>query len=326
MRDRNLPLTGAIGLVALASMVAAGLSAGRLADLFGSREVSVEFAQAAGLKPGDPVRVSGVKVGSVGDISLDKRVVVVRLQVEDDVRLGDETRAELKIETLLGTEYVSLTSAGDGELSGEERIPVERTRTPFDLQGVLGGLSERVGDIDTDQLADAFRALSGTLDQASPEVAAALDGLTRLSRAVSQRDEELRELLARANDVSGVLADRSEMLVQLVRDAGTFLAVLEQRKAAIENLLVQSRRLARELVATARSTRADLAPALRALQTTIGTLRQNKGDLEESLQLYAPLLRYYTTVLGQGRWFDAALYGLTPKVLPGEQPGLEGGR
>jgi phospholipid/cholesterol/gamma-HCH transport system substrate-binding protein len=79
-------------------------------------------------------------------------------------------------------------------------------------------------------------------------------------------------------------------------------------------------------VATARSTRADLAPALRALQTTIGTLRQNKGDLEESVQLYAPLLRYYTTVLGQGRWFDAALYGLTPKVLPGEQPGLEGGR
>jgi phospholipid/cholesterol/gamma-HCH transport system substrate-binding protein len=52
------------------------------------------------------------------------------------------------------------------------------------------------------------------------------------------------------------------------------------------------------------------------LSKTIAVLRANKGDLEESVQLYAPLLRYYTTVLGQGRWFDAALFGLTPKVLP----------
>lgn len=116
--------------------------------------------------------------------------------------------------------------------------------------------------------------------------------------------------------MSGVLADRSQTISTLVRDAGAFLAVLEQRRIVIDRLLSASQDLAAELVATARSTREDLGPALRELETTVETLRRNKGDLQETVRLYAPLLRYYTTVLGQGRWFDAALFGLTPQVVP----------
>ena len=94
------------------------------------------------------------------------------------------------------------------------------------------------------------------------------------------------------------------------------MSVLEQRRLAIERLLDATQRLAQEITATVRATREDLSPALQELQTTVATLRRNKGDLEESVRLYAPLLRYYTTVLGNGRWFDAALFGLTPQVVP----------
>lgn len=323
MRERNLALTGAVGLIVMGAMLAVGLSAGRLAGAFGSESIDVEFANAAGLKSGDPVRISGIKVGKVDEIRLGRAVVVVRIRVEDDVALGELTSAAIKVETVLGTEYVALESAGAGRLNGT-RIPVARTRTPFDLQQVLGGLTERVDKIDTGQLAGAFQALSGTLDGAAPQVRAAVDGVTRLSSTLAARDVELRELLARARSVTDVVADRSRLLVQLVADAGTFLAMLERRQAAIESLVVASERLGAELTATVRSTRGSLAPALEDLAKTIQVLRENKGDIEESVQLYAPLLRYYTTVLGSGRWFDAALFGLTPKVFPGSQPGLKG--
>jgi len=323
MRDRNLALTGAIGLTVMGAMLAVGLSAGRLAGVFGSESIEVEFANAAGLKSGDPVRVSGIKVGKVDEIRLGRAVVIVKVHVDDDVALGELTSAAIKIETVLGTEYVALQSAGSGRLDGK-RIPVARTRTPFDLQQVLGGLAERVDDIDTEKLAGAFEALSGTLDSAAPQVRAAVVGVTRLSTTLAARDVELRELLARARTVTDVVSDRSRLLVRLVEDAGTFLAVLERRQAAIESLVLASERLGVELTATVRSTRGSLAPALEDLAKTVQVLRDNKGDIEESVQLYAPLLRYYTTVLGSGRWFDAALFGLTPKVFPGSQPELKG--
>ncbi len=316
MRERNRVLSGAVGLSVVGGMIAAGLSVTQLAGLFGGTSYEVEFAHAAGLKEGDPVRVAGVKVGSVERIGLDGTVVAVEVRVEDDVRLGDQTTAALKVETLLGTEYVSLDSAGDGRLADGGRVPVERTVTPFSLQAAVGGLAERVGAIDTDRLARSFQVVSDALEAAGPELAPAVDGVARLSTSIASRDEQLRELLVHSREVTGVLADRSDRLVQLVRDAGTFLAVLESRRQALETLLVSSQQLSDELIATVQQTRGDLSPALKALQTTVDTLRQNKGDLEESIRLYAPLLRYYTTVLGHGRWFDAALFGLTPKLLP----------
>jgi len=314
-RGRNVPLVGAIGILILALMVGAGLSAGRIHGLFGQREIVVELAHAAGLKPGDPVRMSGVKVGTVKELELTDSVVAVTLEVDDSVQLGSETRASLKVETLLGTEYIALTSEGAGALD-DGRVPVERTEVPFDLQAVLGGLTERLEDIDTDGLATSFRAITEVLDGASPQAREALDGVASLSRVVSQRDQELQNLVRKSASITGILADRSQTISALVRDAGAFLAVLEQRRLVIERLLDAAQRLARELVATVSSTRDDLGPALRELQTTVTTLRRNKGDLEESVRLYAPLLRYYTTVLGNGRWFDAALFGLTPQVFP----------
>lgn len=315
MKRRNLPLTGAVGIAALATMVAVGLSAGKVSNLFGQSELVVELSHAAGLKTGDPVRVSGVKVGEVLGIELEDGVVAVTIAVDDDLSLGSQTRAALKVETLLGTEYISLMSAGSGDLA-EPRIPVGRTDVPFDLQEVLGGLTVRVEEIDTDALAQSFRTVTEALDGAAPSARAAMDGVLALSRVVSQRDSEFAELLRRTASVSGVLADRSQTISTLVRDAGAFLAVLEQRRIVIDRLLSASQDLAAELVATARSTREDLGPALRELETTVETLRRNKGDLQETVRLYAPLLRYYTTVLGQGRWFDAALFGLTPQVVP----------
>lgn len=315
MRRRNQSLVGAIGILALASALVAGLSAGRIVSFVSTREVRVEFANSAGVKKGDAVRMAGVKIGKVGSIRLDGARVVIGLRVEKGVRLGRATTAAIKVETILGTEYIALESHGDGSLDGD-RIPLARTRTPFDLQRVLGGLSEHVDGLDTARLAASFQALSTTLDAASPELKGALGGLSTLSTALASSDVELRQLLAHAKDVTGVVADRSQRLVKLVESAGVFLQMLEARRSVISSLIARSEQLGVELTRTARDTRGNLAPALKNLSKTVAVLRANKGDLEESVQLYAPLLRYYTTVLGQGRWFDAALFGLTPKVLP----------
>lgn len=315
MRRRNQGVVGAVGIVVLAATLLIGLSAGRISSLISTRGIQVEFANAAGVKTGDAVRIAGVKVGTVDSITLKGDRVVMGLRVDKDVRLGAATTAAISIETVLGTEYVALESQGSGSLA-DGMIPLEHTTTPFDLQRALGGLTERVNRINTPSLAASFKALSSTLDTASPEIREALGGLSTLSSALVSSDVELRQLLAHAKGVTSVIAGRSARLIELVRSADVFLQMLDARRAVISSLVSRSEQLGTELTALARQTRGTLAPALKNLSKTVAVLRANKGDLEESVQLYAPLLRYYTTVLGQGRWFDAALFGLTPKVLP----------
>lgn len=315
MRRRNQGVVGAVGIVVLAAALTIGLSAGRISSLISTRGIQVEFANAAGVKTGDAVRIAGVKVGTVHSITLNGDRVVMGLQVDKDVRLGAATTAAINIETVLGTEYVALENRGSGSLA-DAMIPLARTTTPFDLQRVLGGLTERVDRINAPSLASSFRALSATLDTASPEIREALGGLSTLSSALVSSDVELRQLLAHAKGVTSVVAGRSARLIALVRSADVFLQMLDARRAVISSLVSRSEQLGTELTTLARQTRGSLAPALKNLSKTVAVLRANKGDLEESVQLYAPLLRYYTTVLGQGRWFDAALFGLTPKVLP----------
>src|SRR5688500_2332406 len=64
------------------------------------------FKEAAGLKADEEVRIAGVKVGKVTDVELDGDHVKVTFRVDDGVRLGDRTGADIKIKTVLGAHYV----------------------------------------------------------------------------------------------------------------------------------------------------------------------------------------------------------------------------
>ena len=69
--------------------------------------VPVVFKNVSGLKEGDPVRVSGVKKGRVGQVRL-RRVgqVVVTLQLDPEVRPHKDARATVASADFLGAKYV----------------------------------------------------------------------------------------------------------------------------------------------------------------------------------------------------------------------------
>jgi phospholipid/cholesterol/gamma-HCH transport system substrate-binding protein len=69
--------------------------------------VQVEFADVSGLKEGDPVRVSGVKKGRVGQVRL-VRVgrVTVTLQLDPEVRPHKDATATVAAADFLGAKYV----------------------------------------------------------------------------------------------------------------------------------------------------------------------------------------------------------------------------
>ena len=314
-REQNKTVIGTLGILAILALLAGSFSVDRI---IGGEEYKAEFSEAAGLRPNDEVRVAGVKVGKVLGVDLAGDRVQVRFRVKDG-DLGNRSRADIRIKTVLGRKFLMLSPDGDGRMEPGSVIPLGRTTSPFDITDAFRDLSTTVDEIDDEQLAENFSVLAETFRDTPDEVRASLEGLGRLSRVLSDRDTELRALLERTRGVSQVLADRDEDLVQFFADSSLVLQELERRRDAISRLLDTTTALSEQLIALVRENRADLAPALEQLKGVSAVLKKNQDNLDASLQRLAPFVRVFANNLGNGRWFDTIVQNLLTPVgfVPG---------
>ncbi|TQM84717.1 phospholipid/cholesterol/gamma-HCH transport system substrate-binding protein [Saccharothrix saharensis] len=305
-------LLGTVGLLVIAVTAVLTFFLEDLPFFGGGEQHTAEFAEAAGLRVDDEVRVAGLKVGAVTDVGLRDGRVLVTFRVSG-VELGDRSRAEIRIKTLLGQKYLALDSEGRDPLT--ETIPVERTTSPYDVIEAFSGLSTTVRGIDTDQLAQSFRVLSDAFRDSPAHVKQALDGLSSLSRTISSRDEQLASLIEGANQVSGALADRNKDFAALITDGNLLLEEIGHRRDAIARLLDGTRALSRELSGLVADNNEQLRPALENLERVTDVLRNNQEALDRGLALAGPYYRVLNNSLGNGRWVDTHVCGLV--VDPG---------
>ncbi|MFF3565436.1 MCE family protein [Streptomyces sp. NPDC002574] len=303
-RERNPVVIGAIGLSVIALLVVAAFNVEELPLIGGGDRYSAAFSEAGGLKPGDEVRIAGVKAGKVDTVELAGDHVKVSFRVRSDQHLGAGTGASIRIKTILGAKYLALEPKGPGRLAPGSEIPRSRTVSAYDVVAAFSDLTTTSEKIDTDQLATALDTISGTFKDSPAEVRASITGLSRLSRTVASRDQALRELLDHANGVTGVLADRSDQLVTLMKDGDKLLRELDRRRTAIHDLLVSATTLGTQLSGLVDDNRKAIGPALSRLETVIRMLQRNQTSLDRSIKLLAPFARLFTNTLGNGRWFD----------------------
>lgn len=308
-RERNKTVIGAVGILSILALLAGSFSVDKI---LGGDEYKAEFTEAAGLRPNDEVRVAGVKVGKVLSVDLAGDRVQVEFRAKD-VELGRASRADIRIKTLLGRKFLSLTPDGDGEIQPGGVIPMERTSSPFDVSDAFQDLSVSVGEIDEDQVAKSFSVLADTFRDTPDEVRVSLEGLGRLSRTLSARDQQLRALLDRTRGVSQVLAERDEDLTAFLADSSLVLQELAARREAISRLLDTTIVLSEQLRALVRENRADLAPALARLRGVTEVLRANQKNIDDTIPRLAAFVRLQTNTIGNGRWFDTFIENfLTP--------------
>lgn len=98
------------------------------------------FSGIGGLRPGDEVQISGVKIGTVTDVSLtqdDTYLALVTITIDNSIHVPSDTVALISSEGLLGGRYMALEPGGDEEtLKPGERI--RYTQAPQNLEQLLG--------------------------------------------------------------------------------------------------------------------------------------------------------------------------------------------
>ncbi|RLK60762.1 MCE family protein [Actinokineospora cianjurensis] len=323
-RSRNPVPIGLVSLLTIALVLLAAIYSDDLPIIGGGTTYSAEFSEAAGIQADDEVRIAGIKVGSVSDVDLDRDRVVVRFKVKD-AWVGDRTRAEIKIKTLLGQKFLSLAPEGTEVLDPGTRIPRERTTAPYDVLEAFRGLADTVNEIDTTQLARSMEVIAETFADTPDDVRGALTGLQSLSRTISSRDEQLASLLDNTRQISTTLADRDAQVAKILSDGSLLLTELNNRKNAISALLTGTKDLATELQGLVDDNNAQLGPVLQSLDQLSSMLQRNQDSLAEGIRKFAPFVRQFNNAIGSGRWFDNYICGLLPPSIgPVNQPGCLG--
>ena len=102
-------------------------------------EITADFSSVGGLKPGDAVQISGVKVGSVTEIDLVPETYLARvhINIRDGYKLPTDTAALISSESLLGGLYMSLEPGADEEII-EDGGNIQYTQAPQNLEQLLG--------------------------------------------------------------------------------------------------------------------------------------------------------------------------------------------
>jgi phospholipid/cholesterol/gamma-HCH transport system substrate-binding protein len=310
LAERNRLTVGLVGVAIIAALVTAVFSYDKIPFIKGTNDYSAYFAEAGGIKSGSDVRVSGLGVGRVSGISLEGTKVLVDFTVRDGVDLGDRTEAAIKTETVLGTKYLELTPRGDGSLNGP--IPLERTRSPYDLTDALGDLTTTISGLDTAQLSSALTTIADTFKDTPPDLKIALQGVAQFSDTLNTRDAKLRQLLADANKVTGVLAKRSDQIAQLVANANALLVELVSQRNSVDALMGNLSAVSAQISAVVADNRTQLKPAVDKLNGVLGILDNRKKELQRTLYLLRRYAMSFGEVLGSGPFFKASVVNLAP--------------
>jgi phospholipid/cholesterol/gamma-HCH transport system substrate-binding protein len=305
--ERNRVAIAVAGLVVLGTAFVGALNMAALPFIGDGQVHEAVFTEAGGLKPGNEVRVAGVRVGEVTSVELRGRDVVVRFRAKD-VDLPEQTEAAIRVKTMLGQKYLALEPLGTGTLS--KAIPLERTTTPYDVNAAFSDLTTNVGEIDMEQLEASFTALADAFRDTPDSVQEMVGGLTALSRTVSSRDEELAELFEASREVTGTLSERRDELALLINDGSALLGELARRRDAVNALLKGTADLGTQLEGLVKDNRKALAPALAKLDRVTAILNRNQENLDDALRQLGPYYRVMASATGNGPWAEGYLCGL----------------
>jgi len=294
-RGTGLVRNGFIGLALIVMVILVGLSPQRLVSWATAVRYRALFAEAGGLAVGNDVTVSGIKVGTVSDITLRHGDALVTFTLAGTVPLGTETTAHIKTGTLLGERALVLESAGGGTMHPMAVIPVSRTSSPYTLTDAVSEFTQNTAETNTQALNQSLDTLSSTLDRIAPQLGPTFDGLTRLSRTLNGRNQTLGELLKHTGDVTGILSQRSQQVNTLILDANDLLDVLAARRQEIVDLLANTSAVAKQLSGVVHDNEQELAPTLEKLNSVTAMLEKNRDSIAKAL----PGLAKYALTQGE---------------------------
>ena len=227
---------------------------------------SARFTDVTSLNPGDDVRIHGVRVGQVDEMSVvDGHLALVTFSVDKSKPLPADVTATIKYRNMVGQRYIALDR---GEklsatlLAEGDEIPLDRTRPALDLTDLFNGFKP------------LFQALSPKdVNDLSGEIVQVLQG----------EGGTVDSLLAHTGSLTTTLADRDKVIGDVITNLNSVLANINGQGDALSTLVGTLQRLVSGLAGD----RAAIGDAIQGMAdltgATAGLLEQARAPLKDSV-------------------------------------------
>lgn len=265
----------------------------------GYRHYTAQFLQAAALQRGNPITVAGIPVGEVTSMRLAGDHVEAGLSVRDDVVLGEDSRAVIRVTTILGSRYLSLEPSGDGELP-DRTFDLARTQVPYDLQEALTDVTTTYEQVNTDQFAETLGILGRQMQGVPAIVPQALQNTHTLASIIAERRGQLGSLLETTELVSSTLRRQQSNIAGMIRQGNDLLGEFVMRRASFHAMMTAITNLVATLSDIVIEDRPELEELLVNLRELSGMLGQHDDLLRSILQSGPPALRGLANATGMG--------------------------
>jgi phospholipid/cholesterol/gamma-HCH transport system substrate-binding protein len=131
-----------VGIFLVVGFVAIGWLAMELGEvpwLTGSKTYSLmsEFDNISGVKSGADIQIAGVKVGTVGELSLDEDgVAVITMQINRFVEVPIDSIASVKSQGIIGDKFIQISLGGDEKLFQPGDV-IRDTESAIDIESLI---------------------------------------------------------------------------------------------------------------------------------------------------------------------------------------------
>jgi phospholipid/cholesterol/gamma-HCH transport system substrate-binding protein len=179
--------------------------------------ISFYTDDAASIRAGDEVRMAGIEVGTVTDLSLEPNQVLVKARIDDDAFVGDQSQIDVRMLTVVGGYYVNLASIGNSPL-GEQTIPLSRVTMPYSLIRTLTDTTKITENVNTKPINESLNQISQGLTGTNIQVVTStINAGNALMSTVERQRGQVTKILNLSDEYIRSLSNYRDKFAQLVR-------------------------------------------------------------------------------------------------------------
>lgn len=281
----------------------------------GGKNYNAEFSNVTGLKKGNPVRIAGVEVGKINDISINPDATVhVNFSADPSVVLTEGTRAKIRYDNLFGGRYLALEEGVGGlkTLLPGQTIGLARTQPALDLETLIGGFRPLFRALNPEQVNALSEELIKALQGEGATIGRFLEQAAVATNTLADRDLLIGQVVDNLNVVLGVLGGQSDRLDKAVTSLSELIKGLAERKTDISNAVAYTNAAAGSVADLLAQARAPLTNVVHQTDRVAGTALADRAYLDNLLDT---LPDTYKALDRQGIYGDYFSFYLCSVVL-----------
>src|SRR5689334_17020590 len=264
----------------------------------GKNTITADFPRAVSLYKGSDVKILGVSVGKVEDVTPIGTKVRVKFTYDDKYSVPADAKAVVISPSIVGDRFIQLTPVyrGGPKMKSGEKLGLDRTATPLELDEIFGSindLTKALGPEGANKQGPNGEqgALTRLLDSTAKNFGGqgvqfnqTLRNLSRLTKTLADNKDELFGTVSEIEKFTQALSANDETVRKFndsLASGAQLLADERQDLAAVLQNLSVAMTQVRSFVS---ENKAALTTNIKGLNQISKTFAKNRAALEESLK------------------------------------------